>query len=109
LTRNPKKRPNARKALNHAWLKKADEFKKEGIDIDSNLLNNLQNFRDDRKLQGAIWEFFVAYMTSDEDKQNLLETFKALDENGDGMISREELLSGYRKITDAQISDEELN
>lgn len=51
-------------------------------------MKNLTAFRADRKLQGAIWEFFVAYMTSDEDKENLLETFKALDENGDGMISR---------------------
>jgi hypothetical protein len=41
LTRDPKKRPNAKKALSHVWIKKADEFKKEGIDIDGNLLNNL--------------------------------------------------------------------
>ena len=41
LTRDPKGRPNAKKALSHVWIKKADEFKKEGIDIDSNLLNNL--------------------------------------------------------------------
>ena len=106
---NPKKRLSAKEALGHPWLKKADAYKKEGTKIDKKSLKNLMNFRSDRKLQGAIWEFFVAYMTSDEDKQNLLETFKALDENGDGMISREELLSGYRKITDAQISDEELN
>lgn len=48
-------------------------------------------------------------MTSDEDKESLLETFKALDENGDGMISRKELLTGYRKVIDVQISDDELN
>jgi Ca2+-binding EF-hand superfamily protein len=39
-------------------------------------------------------------MTSDEDKESLLETFKAIDENGDGMISRKELLTGYRKVND---------
>jgi|ETNmetMinimDraft_15_1059895.scaffolds.fasta_scaffold47656_2 calcium-dependent protein kinase len=48
-------------------------------------------------------------MTSDEDKESLLETFKAIDENGDGMISRKELLTGYRKVNDVQISDDELN
>ena len=48
-------------------------------------------------------------MTSDEDKESLLETFKAIDENGDGMISRKELLTGYRKVNDSTISDDELN
>jgi len=58
-------------------------------------MKNLQGFRTNRKLQGAIWEFFVAYMTSDSEKIALLDTFKALDVNGDGMISREELIQGY--------------
>jgi len=34
-------------------------------------------------------------MASDADKVNLLETFKALDLNGDGMVSRSELIQGY--------------
>jgi len=48
-------------------------------------------------------------MTSDEDRASLLETFKALDTNGDGMISREELVHGYRKITNVKMSEDQLN
>lgn len=48
-------------------------------------------------------------MSSDDDKKDLLETFKALDVNSDGMISRKELLEGYRKVTTAELNDDQLN
>ncbi len=48
-------------------------------------------------------------MSSDDDKKDLLETFKALDINSDGMISRKELLEGYRKVTTADLTDDQLN
>ena len=48
-------------------------------------------------------------MTSDADKVNLLETFKALDLNGDGMVSRSELIQGYGQMSDVNMSEKELN
>lgn len=48
-------------------------------------------------------------MTSDADKVNLLETFKALDLNGDGMVSRFELIEGYGQMSDVNMSEKELN
>lgn len=48
-------------------------------------------------------------MASDEDKVNLLETFKALDLNGDGMVSRQELIQGYGQMSDVNMSEKELN
>ena len=61
------------------------------------------------QLVAAIWEFAVTHVVSDDDKKDLLETFKALDVNSDGMISRKELLEGYRKVTTAELNDDQLN
>jgi len=41
LTRDPKKRINAKKALAHKWLKKANNVKNDNYQINQNLLKNL--------------------------------------------------------------------
>ena len=42
--------------------------------------------------------FFVNYLASKDEKNDLLKTFKSLDLNGDGKLSREELIIGFNKI-----------
>jgi Ca2+-binding EF-hand superfamily protein len=37
-------------------------------------------------------------MTSKEDNEELAKTFKALDTDGNGVLSREELIVGYQKM-----------
>ena len=61
-------------------------------------LNNMKTFRAGKKLQEATWMFIVNYMSSKEEKQELMKTFQLLDTNGDGKLSREELVAGYAKI-----------
>ena len=48
----------------------------------------------DRKLQQATWVFAVSLLATKEEKQELMNTFKILDLNGDGKLSREELIIG---------------
>jgi Ca2+-binding EF-hand superfamily protein len=46
-------------------------------------------------------------MASDEEKKELTKTFKALDINGDGTLSKEEIKNGYKRNNIA-ITNEEL-
>ena len=51
----------------------------------------------DRKLQQATWVFLVSNIATREEKNEMLNTFKALDLNGDGQLTRDELLIGKIK------------
>ena len=42
--------------------------------------------------------YLVNFMSSRDEKLELLQTFKSLDLNGDGKLSRDELIIGYTKI-----------
>lgn len=46
----------------------------------------------------ATWTFIANYIVTQEEKEALMNTFRALDLNSDGFISREELLIGFKKI-----------
>lgn len=48
-------------------------------------------------MQKALYYFLANNLASEEDKKKLTETFKALDANGDGVLSKEEIKNGYKK------------
>lgn len=42
--------------------------------------------------------FMVNYLTTKEEKDEILQIFNELDTNNDGSLSYEELLTGYKKV-----------
>ena len=52
----------------------------------------MQYFRCQTKIQQATFEFIVSHISTNEEVKNLKEIFVALDANGDGKISTEELI-----------------
>ena len=42
--------------------------------------------------------FIVSQLMTNKEKNNLKDIFTALDKNGDGMLTQEELLEGYKKF-----------
>ncbi len=47
----------------------------------------------------------MSLLANKKDKSDLLKTFKQLDLNGDGLLSKEELVKGYNNVFLAELSD----
>lgn len=46
----------------------------------------------------AIITFMASQMTSKEDNAEMMKAFSALDTDGNGVLSRDELITGYQKL-----------
>jgi calcium-dependent protein kinase len=55
----------------------------------------LKTFRADQKLKQATFAFIASQLLTKSEKENLDKIFKALDKNGDGKLSKEEITEGY--------------
>lgn len=95
LTFDPGQRPSAKECYEHAWFKKEHRLDKRKLDHDT--LKNFKRFHYRSKLQRALYHFLADNLSSAEEKKRLTETFKALDTNGDGTLSRQEIENGYKK------------
>lgn len=95
LTRSPLRRPSAQDVFNSQWVQ---NINKQSIKHISSLksLRKLSHFRATRKLQQATLEFIVSQLLSVKETKELREVFIALDTNGDGKLSVEELKLGYK-------------
>jgi len=95
---DPNQRYSAEQALNDPWFKTMLGEANYDKPLTVSTLMNLKQFRAGRKLQEATWVFLVSNLATREEKSQLLTTFQLLDANGDGKLSREELIAGYQKI-----------
>lgn len=108
LTYDPVDRISAEDALNHEWI-----TNNSSCTIDSktaeNALSSLQNFRADQKLKQAAFSFIASQLISKSEKERLAKIFKAIDKNGDGKLSKEEILDGYEEHFGKHLDEDELD
>merc|ERR1711972_864701 len=95
LKMNPRDRYTAEQALNHEWIKNKAP-KATNVSLQANFVDNLRGFRSQNKLKKAALHI-IAGQLNDNQIKALRETFMALDNNGDGLLTAAELKEGLSK------------
>eukprot|EP00828_Plagiopyla_frontata_P016257 TRINITY_DN2120_c0_g1_i4.p2 TRINITY_DN2120_c0_g1~~TRINITY_DN2120_c0_g1_i4.p2 ORF type:complete len:262 (+),score=49.50 TRINITY_DN2120_c0_g1_i4:571-1356(+) len=95
---DPLKRISAELAIKDPWIMKYGQDNSVESPLMLKTLENMQTFRAGQKLQEASWMFLVQYFTTREEKSQLIKKFQAIDTNGDGVLSRDELIEAYRQF-----------
>ena len=100
LVVSPKSRFSARKALEHQWIKTFRE-KQDHPNLAESLAE-LSTFTSSSNLKNAVHVFLATQAISHEELKTLKEDFLTIDTNGDGKISKNELLHQYLKTMDQE-------
>lgn len=97
LTYDYTERISGEACLKHEWFNKMakQEVNPHMKENTSNSLKNMKNFVTDCKFQHAVLLYVVHFYDLKMEKENILSTFEKQDLNGDGQITREELMQGY--------------
>lgn len=107
LTYDPTKRISVSDVLQHEWFKQNLTTVKNANK--NNVLNNLKNFRSDTKLQKAVILYIISFFDLKEEKDELLKTFKELDLDHDGQLTKDELMIGYSKLMGEENAKKEVD
>ena len=94
---NPVKRISALEALNDDWFKKHKEKSHENKALAKSVLSNMKKFKQHRQFEKATISFIINQLISKDEKSELERQFKEWDTNHDGVLSKEEIIKGYKK------------
>lgn len=84
-------------ALQEPWIKNYANRKKEITDEDLLIsLNNLKNFRIQTLFQAAVLSYITSQQMSKEQEARIREIFDSFDKDGNGELTKEELLNVLR-------------
>ena len=95
LEYNPMNRISAKEALEHAWIRENSSLTKMPSLINFQTLKNLNTFRLSQKVQQAVVTFIASQTLCKDSERLMTENFRKIDRNGDGKISKDELLQVY--------------
>ena len=98
LDKNPKTRLTATEALTHPWFKKFKIKEKVSAVSDSKLksfITNLKAYKPTYKLQQAAVAIICHNLPHTDEVKELERAFRKIDLNGDGKLTKEELVDGF--------------
>lgn len=108
LTKDYNKRLSAQQALNHPWFKNMFseknkallEYQKKNFPNThlKEIITNIKCFRAEKKLQQAALAFIVHNLAKVDDVKELKNVFLAFDLDGDGRLTKDELIQGMSQI-----------
>ena len=108
LTKNPKKRISALDSLQDIFFKKYEDKSQTDKQLAKNVLRNMKKFKKNRKLEKATIAFIINQLILKDERAELEKQFKEWDLNGDGVLSRDEIIKGYKK-TYGKVDENEID
>jgi len=96
LVRNPRVRISATGALAHPFIVRCKAAEPESGAVLGTVMDQLRAFHCASKLKDAVHTFIATQIITQAEMSELRTAFQAIDKNGDGQISREELLEKYQ-------------
>lgn len=109
LTYDESRRISAFEALQDPWVTKNSKVYGKSAFEALPIFNNLKKFSSKQKLQRAILTFIASQILNQEETSELSQHFRQIDEDGDGKISKLELLKEYEKRFSKARAAEEVN
>lgn len=97
LIKDPDLRPSASEVLSHKWFSAHSSNSQNNSLKTKSYLDSLSKFNASTKLSQAIMTYIVSNISYKEVTSDILSFFKKLDSNGDGKISKQELIDGFVK------------
>ena len=98
-----RERLSAVEALRHNWVQSLAAFPQLERPVIEGLKCKLQVFHRKSKLHDAITAFISSQIITTQETKELRSLFKSLDINGDGKLSKEELVSGFSVGDESQV------
>ena len=99
LTKNPINRISSEEALHDPWIQTHRSQTIGAEEIATVSLDNLKHFHAGVKLQKAVMGFIATQMLNTNQTASIKGTFELLDLDGDGRLSKQELLQAYTRVT----------
>ena len=106
LTFEPKKRLSAEQVLSHPWFTIFKGKNKIDKKIAQSALENMKRFKRNKQFEQATISFIVNQLITKDERNELMKTFLEWDKNGDGVLSKKEILEGYRNTYGTADPDE---
>lgn len=95
LVLDPEQRVSAAAAVQHPWINNHRNYKGDSMKI---ALNNLRQFNNQSRLKEAVQIFLASQIVSNEELKEIRKNFQMMDKDGNGKITKDELLQEYRKV-----------
>lgn len=102
------RRPTALELLNDPWIKQSMKFIDTSKPMLARTMKNFKHFYSSSKLYQSLLLFMSNSLMSEAEKQNAMSIFLQMDKNGDGKLSKQEILEGLSAAS-LVITEDEVN